>query len=230
VTNPSGDFATLQDFIVGRLSDNERQMFEERLVRDPALVRELEQSLRMREGLQQLRARGYFKTARPRGTRLRVWLPALAAAASAGFVLFLWLSRSVGPSSILMASLGPLGAANSRPVAAHFTFVSMRGASVPDLDLPAAGYIELRVAPDTLSAARRYRVSLVRQQNGTVEKSVAAVADLAVGADGYVHCYADATRLAAGSYVLRMQPDINIPGTPEIFPFTLRPRVIGPAS
>jgi hypothetical protein len=230
VINPSRDFATIQDFIVGRLSDNEREVFEERLVRDPALVRELEQSLRMREGLQRLRTQGYFKRAAPRGARVRVWIPALAAAASAALVLFLWLSRTVGPSPVLLASLEPLGVADGmRPVAAHFTFVSMRGVSVPDLDLPAAGLIELRLAPDTRPPAPRYRVSLVRKHEGGGEEPVAAVPDLAVGADGYVHCYADASRLAGGSYALRMQPDTNAPAMPQIFPFNLRLRATEPS-
>jgi hypothetical protein len=230
VTDPSSDFATIQSFIVGRLSDNERQVFEERLVRDTALVRELEHSLRMREGLQRLRTHGYFKGAAPRGARFRAWIPALVAAASAGLVLFLWLSRTVGPAPILVASLESLGSVDiTRPVAAHFTFVSMRGASVPDLDLPDAGLIEMRVAPATLPTAPYYRVSLIRQQEGAVEKPVAAVAALAIGADGYVHCYADASRLAAGSYVLRMQRDSNAADVPQIFPFNLRPRAIGPS-
>jgi hypothetical protein len=227
VTNPSSDFATIQDFIVGRLADSERQVFEDRLVRDPALVRELEQSLRMREGLQQLRTHGYFKRAAPRGARPRIWLPALIAAAGAGLVLFLWLSRT-DPAPILMASVERLGAgAMTQPVAAHFTFVSMRGASVPDLDLPNAGLIEIRVAPATPPTAS-YRVSLIRQHQGAAETAVAAVADLAMGADGYVHCYADASRLAAGSYVLRMQPGGSTTDT-QVFPFNLRPRAIDPS-
>ena len=58
--NAGSDFTTMQEFIVGRLSDDEHRAFEERLVREPALVRELEQSLQIREGFQQLRAQGYF--------------------------------------------------------------------------------------------------------------------------------------------------------------------------
>ena len=78
---------------------------------------------------------------------------------------------------------------------------------MPELDLPAAGLIEFRAAPITEPATHRYRVSLVRQHGGSAAEAVATLADLAVGADGYVHCYADAARLTAGSYVLRVQPD-----------------------
>jgi anti-sigma factor RsiW len=229
VTSHGSDFATIHNFIVGRLSDNERQAFEERLVRDAALVRELEHSLRMREGLQRLRTHGYFTGAAPRAARSRAWMPALIAATAAGLVLFLWLSRAVGPAPILTASLEQVGAVDmTRQVAAHFTFVSMRGALVPALDLPDAGLIEIRVAPGTLPPAARYRVLLVRQQEGMPEKPVAEVAALTIAADGYVHCYADASRLAAGSYVLRMQPDNNSAGV-QVFSFNLHPRAIGPS-
>ena len=49
------DYRTMQDYIVGRLSDDESHAFEDRLVNDPGLVRELEESIRLREGLQRLR-------------------------------------------------------------------------------------------------------------------------------------------------------------------------------
>ena len=41
------DSETMQDFIVGRLSDAERRAFEDRLVGDPTLARELEQSAKV---------------------------------------------------------------------------------------------------------------------------------------------------------------------------------------
>jgi len=156
------DSATMHDFISGRLSDDECRAFEDRLVREPKLVRELEQSLRMREGLQQLRTQGYFEKAASRGRRIPIWVPALVAAAGAGLALFLWLPRVTGPSPILLASLESRAAADVTPlVTAHFTFVSVRGGSVPDLDLPSAGLIEIRAAPSTNQTIHRYRVSLV---------------------------------------------------------------------
>ncbi len=98
----------------------------------------------------------------------------------------------------------------------------MRGASAPDLDLPAAGLIEIRAAPSTNETFHGYRVSLVRQVEGASAESVATLAGLAVGTDGYVHFYADASRLAPGDYVLRLQPDTGAPGAADAFPFNLR--------
>ena len=222
------DSARMQDFIVGRLSDAERRAFEDRLVREPTLAHELEQSLRLREGLQQLRTQGYFRKAASRGARFRIWIPALAAAAVAGLALFLWQSRVTGPSPILMASLESRTAAGVAPlVAAHFTFVSVRGGATPDLDRPSTGLIEIRAAPSTQEAFPRYRVTLFRQGEGGVAEPVADLAGVGLTTDGYVHCYADASRLAAGSYVLRIQPDADTPGMAETFPFNLHAGVTG---
>jgi hypothetical protein len=211
------DLVTMQDFIVGRLSDEERRVFEDRLVHEPRLVRELEQSLRMREGFRQLRAT-YFKKAPTQSRRFPVWSPILAAAATAGLALFLWLSRAAGPTGILTPSIAgaapPLAA-----IGAHFTFVTVRGSSVPDLDLPASGSIEIRVAPAV--RANTYRITLLRREAAGSAEPVAGLTGLPLSSDGYVHCFAKAARLAAGSYVLRIGPD-GESSTAEAFPFNLR--------
>ncbi len=216
------DFARMQDYIVGRLSDDERRAFEDRLVREPELVRELEQSLRMSEGLQRLQAQGYFARVASHGRGLRFWLPALAAAAVAGLVLFLWVQRERVAPPVLMAALEARRGAYVPPfVTAHFTFVSVRGGSTPDLDLPSAGLIEIRAAPTTRLAAPQYRVTLVRRKPGGSAEPLGDLAGLALSSDGYVHCFADASRLTVGSYLLRIGPDTTAPGIAESFPFNL---------
>jgi hypothetical protein len=227
VIDADRDFATMREFIVGRLPDSERRAFEDRLVREPALVRELEQSLRMREGLEQLRAQGYFANGPLRGASLR-WVPLLVAAAGAGVALFLWLAHVAGPSPILIPSLESSTTADMRSsVAAHFTFISMRGSRTPDLDLPAAGLIEIRAAPSFRATTQRYRVTLLRQEDGGRAQAVAAVDGLSTGTDGYVHCYADSSRLSPGSYLLRVEPEANVAGAAEAFAFNLRSGVTG---
>jgi hypothetical protein len=216
----SRDFARMHDYIVGRLSDDERQAFEARLVRDPQLVRELEQSLALREGLQQLRTRGYFAGVARGGRSFWLGLPALAAAGLAGLALFLWVQREVPASPVLMASLEPRSGAVASNVTAHFTFIAVRGSSTPDLDLPSSGVIEIRAAPPTRLTSR-YHVTLVRRdREGSVEL-VGALTGLALSSDGYVHCFADAARLTAGSYLLRLEPDTTTSGLAEEFSFNL---------
>jgi hypothetical protein len=218
------DFERMQDYVVGRLSGDEHRAFEDRLVRDPGLVDELERSLRLSEGLHQLRAQGYFDKAASRAGVSRTWLPILAAAAIAGLALFLWLQPSTGPSPVLTASPESRTAGVAPSVAAHFTFVAVRESSTPDLDLPPGGVIEFRAAPATRMTASRYRMTLIQQDEGRSSKPVGAVAGLALSADGYVHGYADASRLGPGSYVLRIEPDAETPGTAVVFPFNLRAR------
>jgi hypothetical protein len=228
VIDAGRDLERMQDYVVGRLSDDEHRAFEDRLVRDPALVHEFEQSLRLGDGLHQLRAQGYFDAAAPRAGGSRIWLPLLAAAAIAGVALFLWLQPSTGPSPVLTASLESRSTGVAPSVAAHFTFVAVRDSSTPDLDLPAGGVIEFRAAPATHITASRYRMTLAQQDEGGGSKPVGAVAGLALSADGYVHGYADASRLGPGSYMLRIEPDAATAGTTAVFPFSLRARAAHP--
>ncbi len=223
------DFATLQAFIVGRLSDEERRVFEDRLASEPMLVRELEQSLRMREGLRQLRTRGHLSNAATQRRRWPVWVPVLAAAASAVLAMFLWLSRTAAPAPMLSASLETRAVAGATSlVAAHFTFVSMRGSSVPDLELPSSGAIEIRAEPSAPGSGQLYRMVLARQSDAG-EQPVAVLNGLTVSADGYLHAYADSGRLKAGAYDLHVQADNGAPGETTTFPFNLRPAATDPA-
>jgi hypothetical protein len=97
----------------------------------------------------------------------------------------------------------------------------VRDSSIPDLNLPSGGVIEIRAAPATHLTGSRYRMTLVRQDEGGASKPVGAAAGLALSADGYVHGYADAARLGPGRYVLRIEPDAEAPGTAEVFTFNL---------
>jgi hypothetical protein len=220
-----GDTDRVRDYLVGRLSEEERRTFEECLVRDPELVREFEQALELREGLRELQAQGYFiKPLARRSARARsfaMWLPTVAAAAIVGVVLFLWTQRSVAPPGVLLAAPGPTASAGGAPIAAQFTFVSMRGASTPDLDLPSGGLIEFRAAPGMHEAASRYRMTLVRNDESGPSRSLGMLTDLAVGDDGYVHGYADAAHLLPGSYVLRVDSGTTGAGASEEFAFNL---------
>src|SRR5215472_4085896 len=93
------DFERMRDYARGRMSDAERRAFEDRLTRDPELVREFEQTLRLREGLEQLKDQVYFvKPAHRPARRLRAWMPALAAAAVAALAIILWVQPQFSPT------------------------------------------------------------------------------------------------------------------------------------
>lgn len=216
------DLERMQNYIVGRLSSEEQRVFEDRLLRDPGLVRELEQSLQMREGLQQLREQDLKGAPASRGRRRPAWLPALAAAGLAGLALFLWVQPRPEAAGVLVASPAARGAGVTADVGAHFTFLATRSGAIPDLDLPASGLVELRATPGTRITQERYRVTLLRQDDAGAVSALGMIARVAPGADGYVYCYADASRLRPGNYVLRVEADAGSDPQAEEFPFRLR--------
>lgn len=212
------DFERMRDYAVGRMSDDERSAFEDRLARDPELVRELEQSLQLREGLQQLEAQGYFAQsaptgagARARGLRTSDWLPALAAAAVGALALFLWVQPRSSASGVLQASV-------DSAVVSPFRFVATRSASLPGLDLPSRGAIDFQVMPAAHATVSSFRVRLLREGSDT---PLGAVGSLTPDASGYIHAYADSSRLTAGAYRLVIDPDTGASAAPESFDFRL---------
>src|SRR5215469_2776524 len=108
------DFERMRDYVVGRLPEDEYRAFEERLGRDPELVRELEQSLRLREGLAQLQEQGYFARTPAARARSWTWLPALAAAAVLALVMFLWVEPSRVPTGVTRPPAALLSVAGDR--------------------------------------------------------------------------------------------------------------------
>jgi hypothetical protein len=224
-----GQTDRVRDYLVGRLSEEDSRTFEERLARDPELVREFEQALELRAGLRELQAQGYFtralarRAARTRAWRFGRWLPAVAAAGLVGVALLLWTQRGAVPPGILLPAPESAASAGAAAIAAQFTFVSMRGSATPDLDLPSAGLIEFRAAPGMHAAASRYRMTLLRNDESGPSRSLGTLTDLAPGGDGYVHGYVDAARLLPGSYLLRVDSGTTGAGAAEEFAFNLLP-------
>jgi hypothetical protein len=218
------DLERMRDYVVGRLPDEEQQAFEERLGRDPELVRELEQSLRLREGLEELRSQGYFTRApAPRRARSWTWVPALASAAVLALVMFLWVEPSRVPTGAPESPATLVTVTAGAPVTAHFTFLTTREATTPRLELPASGLIELRAAPAERSAQSGYRVTLLREAGSGSSGPVGAVSNLVLTRDGYVRAYADASHLTPGAYSVRVEA-VGEPQAPTAeFPFILEP-------
>jgi hypothetical protein len=226
MTNASRDLEWIRDYLVGRLSEDDRIAFEDRLARDAMLMREFEESRRLRDGLRELDAQGYFSAEALKARTRRVsgpWSVLAAAAVIVGISLVVaW--RFNQESSVLTAL--PASRANSGTaplIAAQFTFVATRDGARPRLALPPSGLIELRAAPETRSAMS-YRITLTRNpEGGAAQQRVGVATGLRLGGDGYLHCYADAARLAAGSYGLRIEPgEANTSGT-QVFLFILQP-------
>ena len=228
MSDVTSDLDRLRDYFVGRMCEEEKIVFEDRLAREPVLAGELEESLELREGLRQLRAEGYFAPPAPprrvyRRVNVRLWVSAAAAAVTIAVGLGLWWQGPRGQPPVLIASAAAAGALAS-PVVAHFTFISMRGATRPTLTLPRRGLIELRASPETLTAAS-YEILLVREQ-GPTSRTLGKLTGVALGSDGYLHCYADSSLLEPGSYLLRIEPE-GAAGRATVFLLGFRP-VEGP--
>jgi hypothetical protein len=216
------DLERMHGYLVGRLSDEERRMFEDRLTRDPDLVKEIEQSLQLREGLQQLQAEGYFERHASPPRAIRFWVSAAAAASAAALALILWLQPRIPSAPVLLGSLPAHSATGESPaIGAHFTFVALRDGSTPDLQIPAVGLIEFRTLPSSRTGASGYRVALTRE-DGTTSKPIGALSGLPLNADGYVHFYAEASGFTPGRYQLRLDTESQTSAPPLLFPFNLR--------
>lgn len=209
------DLERMRDYIAGRLSEEEKLAFEDRLARDPAFVEELEQTLCLRGGLQVLRGRGWFQKAPSRAKAVRFWLPWLAAAVIAG-IAFFWVQRSAEAGAVLTAST--IDANEVVPVTAHLNLETMRGRSTPELLLPAGGLIQFQAAPG-IGTASHFKLTLVRLDEGH-STPVGVVKGLAVSGR-YVQVYGNASRLSPGRYLLRVEPDGEGIATSQTYPFNL---------
>jgi hypothetical protein len=212
------DIERIRDFVAGRLSDDEHRAFEDRLARDPGLVRDLELSQRLREGLERLREGGQLNVSTRREfPRHWAWAAGLAATVAV-VALLLWVRPDDHQRLELMASAGP-----SAAPAATFTFVAMRGPSTnPVLDLPADGLVEFRASRPAGSEETRYRIVLNWLDAGGGRVTVGDRGGLESGTDGLVRVYADAARLSPGDYELRLEADRRPAAAVEVFAFRLR--------
>lgn len=206
------DYARLRAYIAGGLPDDECRAFEDRLLRDPQLARELDLSLRMRAGLERLKTQRQLDVAD--SPNVPSWAKRLGAAvaAVACIALLLWV-RPV-PVPVILA------AHPAKTIVAHYSFISMRGSSVPDLDLPPNGLIELRAVPSSRAPGRLYTVTLVAR-DPNADRALAILTDVALGDDGYVRSYADAQRLRPGTYELRLQSGSGTDAVKDAFSFKL---------
>lgn len=214
----SRDLERIRDYLAGRLSDQESEAFGDRLVRDPQLVRELERTLGLSEGLRMVAREPRAAAVTPR--RARPLWPALAAAAAVGVLaVALWLQPTVERTPLVAGVLtSGLSRAAAATVAAQFTFVATRGGTTPALELPRAGLVEFRAAAPPGRPAGGFRVTLLL--TGDTPQALGAATVSAPQADGYLHVYADAARLQPGRYVLNVR-GADATATLGAYPFTL---------
>jgi hypothetical protein len=174
------------------------------------LVRDLEETLRLREGLELLREQGELGAMRR--PRRRLWLAAACAllATVSAFVVHSGLRHVNSP--LVAASVTAL--ATGRQSAGIVSAAATR-----ELALPASGVLELRALTPTTDASRTYDVSL--EMTGGQPVRLGSVDHLTPDADGFVVLYADAAQLKPGEYVLIVEPETREATADQRFGFRL---------
>jgi hypothetical protein len=203
-------------YLAGQLDAVESAEFEAHYAKHPEVVREIERTLRLREGLAVLEESGELEALLQRRS---YWRPALGLAAGVAVLVvgvWLWIGQmTVAP---IAATVAALTDTPEKPlyVAGTYVLVRMRGpATVIAIPLPQErSAIELQMFPSSAPAGGRFRVRLGQLDAANAIAPVAETPAMANSADGFVRAYLDSARLSRGRYAIELQPDGAAPGTP----------------
>jgi hypothetical protein len=188
-------------YLSGRMSEPDLRAFEAELQRSPELVHEMEDSLRLREGLAVLRDRGRLDT-RGKLPLNRAWLGMAAAVAVAAVAATLWRFEVPRAPALIFASRPADAPVTTREV---LTLIQRRGSDLLQVTEPRPdSLVAVQVRPVDASPSGKYRVSLRIADRGV--RAVAELSDVAVGSDGWVQVYVRGRALAKGRYTLALDP------------------------
>jgi hypothetical protein len=215
-------------YLADQLSEDELRKFEDYLVGDPAIVKEVEAAARLKAGLHKLDKSGELPTLlKPsawfRDTRL------LAMAASITVVavgVTLWFGGRAFESPKLVASLNALVDQAGKPllIANSYAILRTRGIAYDaEIELPASPQaIELRVLPEIEAQPARYRVAIARIADDDSLTSVSTVQGLVPADDGFVALYFDSTKLTRGRYQLTISGDVDTSAASAVSSFKIK--------
>ncbi len=217
-------------YLSGRLSDAECADFENQMVRDPQLVRELEAIARFKVGLEVLQERGELEAV-VRGPHWSYRWLAVAAAIAVLAIGALTFRSLVTPGERSMLAAVPAALTdrqgNILPSAGTFTVLRKRVTTADAvIDLPTQGHaIEVRVLPESPPPADGYRVSLWQQPAGADARRLGSVAHVMPAADGFLVIFMDTTSLTQGEYLLVVSPtaEDDRPDRGDVFRISMNP-------
>lgn len=204
-----------EDLIAGylaeRLPAGRSEALEQYISENPHARRQIEETLKFKEGLARLREQGELESLL-HAPPARRWIPYAAAAAVAALTAAtaLWLAVRGASTEVLVRS--PTDLATRRhsapPVLGRYVLARTRGISgTADVNLPpGAGACELQILPSRMIPGVRYSVTLkpVEVPEGSVHQAQLDAGP--PGPDGYVTVYIDRSRLPAGKYELSLAP------------------------
>jgi hypothetical protein len=215
-------------YLADQLSDEELRAFEERLITDPDIVKEVEIAARLKVGLDTLSKTGELASLlKPkawfRDTR---YLAMAASIAVVALGITLWIGRGGFEQSRLVASLTILvdRAGKQLPIANSYAILRTRGISYDaEIELPATPQaIELRVLPEVDAHPAKYRVAMARIADDDSLSSVGTLNDLTPAEDGFVTLYFDSSKLSRGRYQLTIGGDTDTDAAAQLSTFRIK--------
>jgi hypothetical protein len=200
-------------YLADQLSEEERLAFEERMITDPAVLREVEATARFKAGLARLRDSGELPAVlAPQRPRIGYFAAAAAIALFAiGITLLLPEGGTTDPW--MTASIKALTDRHGAvlPIDRQYTLLRVRSEGGADavIELPVVRRaIELRVLPDSGESGSTYRVTVSRVDGAAAGQGSAEVTGLVPDGEGYLALFVDSASLRAGSYRLVVEDEM----------------------
>jgi hypothetical protein len=197
-------------YLADQLLPAEAAAFEAYYIEHPSMVREIEQALRLKEGLATLRDRRQLDGLM-RDRRWRWALPLSIAAAIvmtvAGLLAWQGTSRGTPPVAATIQEL--VGDARAPlPLGGKYLLVRMRGSEqVLEIPLPSArSALELQMLPASGADGAPYQVEVEQLAEDGRASSLGRIHGLTPGADGLVSAVLDSGKLQAGRYEVQLTP------------------------
>jgi hypothetical protein len=204
-------------YLAGQLDDAQSAEFERYYGQHPEVVRDIERTLRLKEGLAVLEERGELAgLVRKRD----YWRPAMGLAAGiAVLVVGVWLWIGHATLAPVASTIAALTDPSGHPlhVASTHMLVKMRGPPVVvGIPLPKErSAIELQMIPSSRPESGGFRVLLGQLDAADAVAPLGETRAVANSADGFVTAYLDSGQLSRGRYVVELLPERpSAPGTP----------------
>jgi hypothetical protein len=203
---------TTARYLADQLDAADASAFEARVAAEPRLYRDIDFSLRLKEGLATLQDRGELASLM-KPDRRRVFAAAAIAAAIALLVGVVWLSRTASHAgAVTLARAGEAlldDAGKPLPTTGRVMLVRTRGdLGAREVTLPAArASIELLLEPPSIEGRPQYHIFLKRQDGGAIDAKVGELGSVAVDASGYVDVFVDSSTLKPGMYAIALRTE-----------------------
>lgn len=193
----------IEDYLAGRLSDDEARAFEDYCVANPEFARQVELEQRLKAGLTQV-ARGsteeFVRTSRPLRWRFAAAVAGILVAAST--LVFVWQRYVPSPARAILAIVGPAGENQASPM----RLALERGADKPSIP---ARLLRVEIA-GLYEPGSYYTVALERVDEKKNIETVATVHGVQPRSPVSLEVMLDGAQLVPGGYSLRVRRQTSV--------------------